>query len=549
MMCDSDYGSDYGMDISDMDISSDIDCGDLDMDISDTLDFESDLCDISDSVEFDEDFSDSVISDIDITDEDIKDGNDLSNIDIFDEMEVFGEDFDCMEDVGIPFEDIQDFEPSVDDSYIEFSDEVADFECEDLKEDESSESSESLDIIEDDCYEDLGDGELKILERDPEELMDTGMRNIEDILDVRRDDMLDKGMSEKEIEDALNIERVELQEEFLRDAFPEYDITSEEVNQAQEVPDNLGVFDIEDVVDNGSGDIKILERDPEELMDTGMRNIEDILDVRRDDMLDKGMSEKEIEEALNTERIELEKEFIQDAFQQQNEDFGNLDLQEMDDITEEEREKLVRDVVEQNVTVSTLPKTGGHWLDEATPGDTKWILDDDIEITWRKAGETHVLSGKELKEKYDIDGVNYIGKEPDFVPFEDEILGHVELENFMPQRMGKEGTYANATQLVAENLGWQPSDVDRYMEEHGLTWHECGNRRTVRAIPTEINAAFKHTGGIGIEKSFGAMSKELHDRYGDMNLKRDSYTGTASMDEINEAIEGIQRTYKTRKRG
>lgn len=231
---------------------------------------------------------------------------------------------------------------------------------------------------------------------------------------------------------------------------------------------------------------------------------------------------------------------------------GELEGQEAsetdDGLTDEERAQIIRDVVDQNVTASALPRNGGHWLDESTPGDTTWVLDDDAEITWQKGGNKHTISGSELKEKYGIDGIAYSGKEPDFSPFEDGTIGHVELEDFSDQRTGKTGTYASATRAAAETLGWDMKQVEQYMEDNGLTWHECGDRKTVRAIPTEINAAFKHTGGIGIERSVKAMSDELVDRYGGFSLRRDSPIGTVSMDEMNDAVEQVRQGYKERKR-
>lgn len=60
----------------------------------------------------------------------------------------------------------------------------------------------------------------KTLRRDPEELRNTGQKNIEDILDMRRDDLRDKGMQDgPEMEAIIQRERQELQAEFNRDAF------------------------------------------------------------------------------------------------------------------------------------------------------------------------------------------------------------------------------------------------------------------------------------------------------------------------------------------
>lgn len=60
----------------------------------------------------------------------------------------------------------------------------------------------------------------KVLQRDPDELRKAGQKNIEDILEMRRDDLRDKGMKDgPEMEQIIQRERKELQAEFERDAF------------------------------------------------------------------------------------------------------------------------------------------------------------------------------------------------------------------------------------------------------------------------------------------------------------------------------------------
>lgn len=60
---------------------------------------------------------------------------------------------------------------------------------------------------------------------------------------------------------------------------------------------------------------KILARNEDELREIGLRNIEDILEVRRDDLRDKGMVDgPEMEAIISRERIDLQTEFEHDAF-------------------------------------------------------------------------------------------------------------------------------------------------------------------------------------------------------------------------------------------
>ena len=59
----------------------------------------------------------------------------------------------------------------------------------------------------------------------------------------------------------------------------------------------------------------VLKRNEDELSEAGSRNIEDILEARRDDYRDKGMVDgPEMELLIERERIELQTEFSQDAY-------------------------------------------------------------------------------------------------------------------------------------------------------------------------------------------------------------------------------------------
>ena len=71
---------------------------------------------------------------------------------------------------------------------------------------------------------------------------------------------------------------------------------------------------------------------------------------------------------------------------------------------------------------------------------------------------------------------------------------------------------------------------------------------TVRAVPAEINAAFKHTGGISIEKSLRAMEEEIQDRYGKIKLEKKSLSGTVSSEEVGIAADYMRGKYRERKR-
>lgn len=216
--------------------------------------------------------------------------------------------------------------------------------------------------------------------------------------------------------------------------------------------------------------------------------------------------------------------------------------------------KEMRSVVEHTVTDSILPKAHGKWTDEGRPGSSAFELDDDAVITYRNKSEQQYasVSGAELKEwmkeKYGVTSVNYEGNEPDFGPFEDPILGHAELENFSIHREQKEGTFLQAREAVSKRTGMSVAEIDQYMRENNLTWHECGDCKTVRAIPTIINTAFKHTGGISLEKSKVAIADGIYSDYGYVQLQRNSLDGSFAMSELKENIQRKKEEYQEIKR-
>lgn len=69
--------------------------------------------------------------------------------------------------------------------------------------------------------------EAKVLKRSEYDLLTTGNRNNEMILEVLRDDYQDKGLSDEEISRKLELDEERLQREYLDDAFPEQNVPTE----------------------------------------------------------------------------------------------------------------------------------------------------------------------------------------------------------------------------------------------------------------------------------------------------------------------------------
>ena len=160
-----------------------------------------------------------------------------------------------------------------------------------------------------------------------------------------------------------------------------------------------------------------------------------------------------------------------------------------------------------------------------------------------------------MLNQYGTDVVEYSNREPNFLPFEvtmdkedfqqflynkgkdvavnDEINGHIYLDKINTSRNGSDGTYSTANKRMAELLGENvaASDVADYMKQKGYTWHECGDRHTVQMIPSEINQAFSHTGGIGLQKDLEALRSTIQDitEGRNMKLQDDSFDGQTNL--------------------
>lgn len=236
----------------------------------------------------------------------------------------------------------------------------------------------------------------------------------------------------------------------------------------------------------------------------------------------------------------------------------------------EDNTGVIRDLLVQNINKQKLPSSDRiEWLDEGTSGETACRVRDDalIKVHDKSTNTDIIYSGSEFKEymldKYGTDIVNYSHREPDFEPFEQVFssnrvnefmekkygstmrnitnwsVGNVYLEHMDTERNGN-GTFAKANQEIATRLGISKTDVAEYMKENNLTWHECGDRHTIRAVPSEINQVFGHTGGIGLQQDLQALSESTRRTVGDrILLQREAVLGTA--DGLERAINSKHR--------
>lgn len=283
-------------------------------------------------------------------------------------------------------------------------------------------------------------------------------------------------------------------------------------------------------------------------------------------------------EAENMEKDDIPSDIPEDVNTDNENEFSRTGNDTTNDIPEDTAE-IMRDVLEENVSIQKLPSDQrGEWDNPDAKGNSDFILKDDAELKiYNKSDKSYTTySGQEFKEhmmeEYGDDRVSYSHREPDFEPFEQEFSaddlseflrekygedmgkeisagyeGHVELENMGTSRSGAEGTFSQANEIVAETMGIEAKDIADYMDSRGLTWHECGDRHTVRAVPSEINQAFGHTGGIGLQQDIEALAYNVGETVGgnDMSLVRESPTGTT--EGLQDAIESAHSGNRERK--
>lgn len=222
---------------------------------------------------------------------------------------------------------------------------------------------------------------------------------------------------------------------------------------------------------------------------------------------------------------------------------------------------VFRSLSERNVQKQKLSSQNKiEW--NGKPGDSYCKVKDDAKFRiYNKADKSYiVLTGKELSksmiERFGTDVVQYNGGEPDFEPFQ-HMFTVEKMNEFLQRKYGDEKmcvasdvsgsvyvegmdtnrdkTFATATDEIAKKLGVSKEDVEDYMRENNLTWHECGDLHTIRAIPSDINQVFGHTGGIGIKKDIVAIAVGIKRKYGSKFIlvrKQHSYEGTDKMDLI-----------------
>lgn len=165
-------------------------------------------------------------------------------------------------------------------------------------------------------------------------------------------------------------------------------------------------------------------------------------------------------------------------------------------------EQILSSLYCNNIRRIGIPRTHGEWNSE--PGNSNFSPYDDAQFY---VGHGKKMTGKQLKEKYSFTSIAFRNNIPDFMPFANTQIGIIALDT---RPMDRKTSYQLAeNQCVSNGLFKNASDVRDFMKHYDLVWHECGDGKTMIAIPMAINQAFRHLGGIGINNGLLKIRKRL----------------------------------------
>lgn len=120
-----------------------------------------------------------------------------------------------------------------------------------------------------------------------------------------------------------------------------------------------------------------------------------------------------------------------------------------------------------------------------------------------------------IMKEYGQDTIKYTDKEAVFSPFTKhntdwgEVDCQVEVGYMNSERVGNAevpGNYTQADIELSKKMSAEtgqsvtPEQIKEYRESNALTWHEVGDKKTMQLVPTKINEACPHSGGVSAKK-------------------------------------------------
>lgn len=107
-------------------------------------------------------------------------------------------------------------------------------------------------------------------------------------------------------------------------------------------------------------------------------------------------------------------------------------------------------------------------------------------------------------KKAKVDGIEYENAIPDF---SEVSKGDVEISEMSESRPKN---FRQADEKLAIQKECTPREVAEWRETNGYTWHECNDMVTCQKIPSSVNSAFGHLGGVSECKKL-MMESEFDD--------------------------------------
>ena len=137
----------------------------------------------------------------------------------------------------------------------------------------------------------------------------------------------------------------------------------------------------------------------------------------------------------------------------------------------------------------------GHWSGKR--GESEYIYDKNKTI--KVGNETYeIKAGTKVK---------YQNAVPDYEPFEKAQVKISKMTNRRTDNFRKADSALAEywSKIKHEGRTWTAREVEAYRTSNGLTWHEMSNMESMQLVPTEVNAGFGHSGGVG---EYNAMINE-----------------------------------------
>lgn len=162
--------------------------------------------------------------------------------------------------------------------------------------------------------------------------------------------------------------------------------------------------------------------------------------------------------------------------------------------------EIIINDAQKMVAEKYLPVISGHW--SGVKGFSTWVPDDE-KIPGKANADN--LSWKEIKDKFNIQGIEFMRGEP---IFSDIARGEVVVKDFTTTRYKN---FSQADECEARRRGCAPSDVKRWRQENGYTWHELNDCRTMQKVPSLVHNNIVHSGGISEMKKQEKKTIHLED--------------------------------------